>query len=67
MAGTDAWIVKSGAFLLVALTIGVSHRFNAEQPAPYMDELFHVPQVQHYCAGNYTEVRSVHRLIITVY
>ena len=23
---------------------------------PYMDEIFHVPQAQQYCVGNYTEV-----------
>ena len=24
---------------------------------PYMDEIFHVPQAQRFCAGNFTEVK----------
>ena len=25
---------------------------------PYMDEIFHVPQAQQYCVGNYDEVQK---------
>ena len=32
-------------------------------PEPYMDEIFHVPQAQHYCRGNFTHVS---RKIITM-
>ncbi|XP_065909694.1 dol-P-Glc:Glc(2)Man(9)GlcNAc(2)-PP-Dol alpha-1,2-glucosyltransferase-like isoform X2 [Dysidea avara] len=27
---------------------------NSVQPQPYMDEIFHIPQVQRYCHGNYS-------------
>ncbi|KAJ2336529.1 glucosyltransferase [Coemansia sp. RSA 2673] len=31
----------------------VLRRVNAEVPAPYMDEVFHAPQAQHYCRGEF--------------
>ena len=37
----------SGALLL---------KFNQKQSKPYMDEIFHIPQAQKYCAGKFTEV-----------
>eukprot|EP00191_Tetraselmis_sp_GSL018_P012453 CAMPEP_0177594952 /NCGR_PEP_ID=MMETSP0419_2-20121207/10076_1 /TAXON_ID=582737 /ORGANISM="Tetraselmis sp., Strain GSL018" /LENGTH=44 /DNA_ID= /DNA_START= /DNA_END= /DNA_ORIENTATION= len=27
--------------------------FNGEVPEPYMDEIFHVPQAQRYCRGDF--------------
>ena len=46
-------------FLLVtglysALLGSVGHLVNKEVPQPYMDEIFHVRQAQHYCARNFT-------------
>lgn len=29
------------------------------QPNPYLDEVFHIPQVRKYCEGNFTEVSSI--------
>lgn len=37
---------------LVAITSIVFQLFNSEQPGPYMDEIFHIPQAQNYCIGN---------------
>ena len=34
------------------MTVAVS-LISVEQPAPYMDELFHVRQTQNYCNGSY--------------
>jgi len=33
----------------------VGNFVNQNVPLPYMDEIFHVPQVQKYCVGNYTD------------
>lgn len=32
-------------------------RVTREQRAPYMDEIFHIPQAQKYCHGRFNEVR----------
>lgn len=34
---------------LLALSLGIFIQFNAKQPKPYMDEIFHIPQAQKYC------------------
>ena len=34
---------------LLAISLGIFVQFNAKQPKPYMDEIFHVPQAQRYC------------------
>ena len=34
---------------LLAISLGIFVQFNAKQPKPYMDEIFHVPQAQKYC------------------
>ena len=34
----------------------VLSKIEENAPKPYMDEIFHIPQAQKYCAGNYTEV-----------
>ena len=31
-------------------------KVNEKQPDPYMDEIFHVPQAQLFCDGNFSEV-----------
>jgi len=33
----------------------VGNLVNQNVPDPYMDEIFHVPQVQKYCSGNFTD------------
>ncbi|KAJ2493615.1 glucosyltransferase [Coemansia sp. RSA 2050] len=39
--------------LYASISYGVLHRVNAEVPSPYMDEVFHIPQAQHYCRGQF--------------
>lgn len=34
----------------------ILNQINDHVDKPYMDEIFHVPQAQHYCLGNYNEV-----------
>ncbi|GAA6017267.1 hypothetical protein JCM10207_003671 [Rhodosporidiobolus poonsookiae] len=36
-----------------AVTVGVALRINQAAPEPYMDEIFHVPQAQAYCRGDW--------------
>ena len=31
-------------------------KLDTKQPKPYMDEIFHVPQAQKYCNGEFYEV-----------
>ena len=45
--------------VLVAAVAGVymlAGTVNTIVPEPYMDEIFHVPQAQSFCAGNYTDL-----------
>lgn len=49
-------IAVSAIFVLV--TAVIFFQVEKAQPNPYMDEIFHVPQAQKYCAGNFTEVIS---------
>ena len=39
-------------------TAVIFHYLNAVQPEPYMDEIFHIPQAQKYCQGNFREVSN---------
>ncbi|KAJ2643780.1 glucosyltransferase [Coemansia sp. RSA 1694] len=36
-----------------SVSYSVLRRINTEVQAPYMDEVFHVPQAQHYCQGQF--------------
>ncbi|KAJ1824590.1 glucosyltransferase [Coemansia sp. RSA 2671] len=39
--------------LYASISYGVLHRVNTKVPSPYMDEVFHIPQAQHYCRGHF--------------
>ena len=39
-----------------ATSVLVFHHVYRLQPTPFIDEAFHVPQCQRYCAGNFTQV-----------
>ena len=39
------------------LTTYTALQIHRKVNAPYMDEIFHVPQAQRFCAGNFTEVK----------
>ena len=38
-----------------ALLCVVGELVDQNVPEPYMDEIFHIPQAQRYCAGNFTQ------------
>ncbi|KAM5173094.1 dol-P-Glc:Glc(2)Man(9)GlcNAc(2)-PP-Dol alpha-1,2-glucosyltransferase isoform 2-T2 [Mantella aurantiaca] len=44
--------VFSGCFLLSSMLFA---KISREQRDPYMDEVFHIPQAQHYCQGRFNE------------
>lgn len=48
-------LVCVSAFYVAALLM-VSDQINMVQPAPYLDEIYHVPQAQEYCRGNFSYV-----------
>ena len=39
-----------------AVTLILATQIHSRIPSPYMDEIFHVPQAQKYCLGNFKEV-----------
>ncbi|KAG0320966.1 glucosyltransferase [Podila horticola] len=39
--------------LHLVVFLSISGLWNQVQPHPYMDEIFHIPQAQRYCAGDY--------------
>ncbi|KAG0027264.1 hypothetical protein BGZ82_009069 [Podila clonocystis] len=39
--------------LHLVVLLSISNLWNQVQPHPYMDEIFHIPQAQRYCAGDY--------------
>ena len=41
---------------LTALSASVSYQINQHIPEPYMDEIFHIPQAQKYCQGDFFHV-----------
>ncbi|CAI8027872.1 Dol-P-Glc:Glc(2)Man(9)GlcNAc(2)-PP-Dol alpha-1,2-glucosyltransferase [Geodia barretti] len=47
----SVWTV---AVLLAAVGVATVRLINKAQPDPYMDEIFHVPQAQNYCVGDYS-------------
>ncbi|CEM35193.1 unnamed protein product [Vitrella brassicaformis CCMP3155] len=53
-----AFIDDSGALSLLGLAavrIVVFRLVSSQVPRPYMDEIFHVPQAQHYCMGSFSQ------------
>lgn len=40
----------------VAVLVFISNKINEIQPIPYLDEIYHVPQAQEYCKGNFSHV-----------
>ena len=50
-------------FLLVGIyvvaTSIVFEKINSAIPNPFIDEIFHIPQVQKYCSGIFDEVSMV--------
>lgn len=49
-------VLLVSAFVYFQISVLVSSYFDVHVDQPYMDEVFHVPQAQEYCKGNYNEV-----------
>ncbi|BGP11613.1 glucosyltransferase [Rhodotorula toruloides] len=49
---TASWWACYAAW--AAMSVGVAVRINSTVDEPYMDEIFHVPQAQAYCRGDWT-------------
>lgn len=45
--------------LLGYVTIFLLNIIHNNQPKPYIDEIFHVPQAQSYCKGRFFEVIKI--------
>ncbi|KAJ4986443.1 alpha- glucosyltransferase alg10 [Stagonosporopsis vannaccii] len=48
------WQERVAAGLFAGSTAAWLALVDRDVPAPYLDEFFHIPQAQKYCAGNYT-------------
>ena len=44
---------------LTALSASISYNINTHIPKPYMDEIFHIPQAQKYCQGDFFLVSNL--------
>ena len=53
----SAFIVGISAVIYFQANLLVLLKLDEMVPQPYMDEIFHVPQTQQYCLGNYQEVQ----------
>ena len=49
-----SWAFPLSLGILSAMTAAVLALINTTVPDPYMDEVFHVPQAEKYCSGNFT-------------
>ncbi|XP_060079161.1 putative Dol-P-Glc:Glc(2)Man(9)GlcNAc(2)-PP-Dol alpha-1,2-glucosyltransferase [Ylistrum balloti] len=49
--GIATW---TSLIFIASSSVGISFYFNNVQQTPYMDEIFHVPQAQQYCRGNFS-------------
>jgi alpha-1,2-glucosyltransferase len=52
----DGIFLILSAIIYFQLGLFLSGYFDENVPKPYMDEIFHIPQAQNYCLGNYNEV-----------
>ena len=49
-------ILIASGIIYFQTSLFILNYFDQYVQAPYMDEIFHVPQAQQYCLGNYNEV-----------
>ena len=52
----SAIILLIAAVIYFQISWLILNNINDSVPKPYMDEIFHIPQAQQYCLGNYNEV-----------
>nr|ACO10975.1 Alpha-1,2-glucosyltransferase ALG10-A [Caligus rogercresseyi] len=53
ISSDDRRVVVTSLFASVSFGL-LSGWMHPSEPSPYMDEVFHIPQVQKYCAGSFT-------------
>ncbi len=53
------YVLIGSALIYFQISYLVLNKINEYVSKPYMDEIFHVPQAQQYCQGNYNEVNFV--------
>ena len=51
-------ILAIASLIYFQLSWLVLNRIDEKVYKPYMDEIFHIPQAQQYCVGNYSEVNT---------
>lgn len=49
-------VIVASALIYFTINYLVFEYVNQRVSEPYMDEIFHVPQAQEYCLGNYQKV-----------
>ena len=56
--GKDFWIWVYTPVVIIYSTVAlfILTTIDAAQPTPYLDEIYHIPQAQEYCRGNFTYV-----------
>lgn len=42
--------------IYAGVMLAIYNKINQVQPIPYLDEIYHVPQAQAYCKGNFSHV-----------
>lgn len=52
----SALILIISVLIYIQISFLVLNYIQENVSKPYMDEIFHVPQAQEYCMGNYNEV-----------
>jgi hypothetical protein len=50
-------IISTAAIVYFQISYLILNKISEHVKEPYMDEIFHVPQAQQYCQGNYLEVK----------
>ena len=55
----SAVLVGAAALIYFQINFLVLYKLDEIVDKPYMDEIFHVPQAQQYCLGNYNEVNLI--------
>jgi alpha-1,2-glucosyltransferase len=56
---SSSWLLWLSTGVYVAVSAFLFTLINSEQPQPYMDEIFHIPQAKKYCKGKFTEVSLI--------
>lgn len=65
---TESLVIYSVYLGVISVYLGtlmmISNKINDIQPIPYLDEIYHIPQAQEYCRGNFSYVTLILHLTI---